>query len=384
MDPDFGYGYSHRHKRTHAQMENDGTASPTWPSLGRLSASNEPRSPSHPHVSGLHLPRIENIMPSTQPTRFPGDGLDYRRPVSLSRNESQAAFIDLTTDDAGASVSSNRRTPPAGPSTTRAQRPPRFAREIIDIEEDDQPPQPTAIPDSPEIEFISARTIDPPRRPERTPFARDSPDEDDLEILEVHAIPSNRRRPPDRFGVGDIFGGLVDIHRLHEDRLQHFRAQINRIGNNPGGPAAPPRSRGPGGRPHIQVLNMPIMDFEMVGFDMGLGGGGLPPPQPPLIYDAPEPAPEGFTRSPAEGDVLLCPNCEDELCVGDTDVKKQVWILKACGHVYCGECATNRHSTSRRKGKERLVSRSKPFKTCAVEGCDKKASPHKAMIQVFL
>ncbi|KAK7699422.1 hypothetical protein SLS57_012409, partial [Botryosphaeria dothidea] len=52
----------------------------------------------------------------------------------------------------------------------RASRPPRFAREIIDLS-DDTPPHPPAdlaaqnpTPSSPEVEFVSSRTI-PGRRP---------------------------------------------------------------------------------------------------------------------------------------------------------------------------------------------------------------------------
>lgn len=50
-------------------------------------------------------------------------------------------------------------------------------------------------------------------------------------------------------------------------------------------------------------------------------------------YEAPPAAPPGFTRSPAENDYLICPNCNDELTEGDDDVKRQVWVVRGCGHV---------------------------------------------------
>jgi hypothetical protein len=75
------------------------------------------------------------------------------------------------------------------------------------------------------------------------------------------------------------------------------------------------------------------MDFRMAGFDLGfdMGDDRADTASPPII--PPSAAPEGFTRSPAEGDELVCPNCEEELCIGNSDLKKQVWIVKACGHV---------------------------------------------------
>lgn len=100
-------------------------------------------------------------------------------------------------------------------------------------------------------------------------------------------------------------------------------------------PVPPPRG-GRGsvrGHGHIHIgFIAPDMNFEMVGFDLGMGGGGGPAPPPPT-YDPPEAAPDGFTRSPNENDPLVCPNCEEELCVGETEQKRQVWIVKGCGHV---------------------------------------------------
>lgn len=77
------------------------------------------------------------------------------------------------------------------------------------------------------------------------------------------------------------------------------------------------------------------LDFYTQGFHMG-------PMAPmahiirqtaPPTYDPPTPPRPGYTRSPKEDDILVCPNCEEELGVGDSEVKKQVWVIKRCGHV---------------------------------------------------
>lgn len=73
------------------------------------------------------------------------------------------------------------------------------------------------------------------------------------------------------------------------------------------------------------------MDYGMAAFDMGYGGGGNRPPTP-KYSPPPEPA-TGFTRNPGEDDVVVCPNCGDELAVGDEEAKQEIWVNKACGHV---------------------------------------------------
>jgi hypothetical protein len=76
---------------------------------------------------------------------------------------------------------------------------------------------------------------------------------------------------------------------------------------------------------------MPVMmNYGMTAFDMGIEGGN----RPPTPKYSPPPEPEtGFTRSPSENEVVVCPNCGDELAMGDSDVKQEVWVIKGCGHV---------------------------------------------------
>ncbi|KEF53524.1 uncharacterized protein A1O9_10499 [Exophiala aquamarina CBS 119918] len=101
-------------------------------------------------------------------------------------------------------------------------------------------------------------------------------------------------------------------------------------------------------------------------------------------YKAPTPAKEGFIRTFAEDSVVLCPMCDDELATGGNDTKQQVWVVKGCGHVYCGDCATNRHVSKSKKDKKAASLKSIPFKICAVEGCDTKVGHKTAMFPVYL
>ncbi|KAL1302940.1 hypothetical protein AAFC00_003259 [Neodothiora populina] len=135
-----------------------------------------------------------------------------------------------------------------------------------------------------------------------------------------------------------------------------------------------PRRPGPG---------VPMtMDYETIGF----GVVDEPPERAPTpkYSPPPEPAP-GFTRSPEEDDVLVCPNCEDELGLGKTDQKKQVWVVKACGHVYCGDCMVNRKSKAKGKGKAKITDPvlPRPFNACQVQGCGKQVNKNHVM-QIFL
>ncbi len=74
-----------------------------------------------------------------------------------------------------------------------------------------------------------------------------------------------------------------------------------------------------------------MMDYAMTGFDMGIPGGRDRPPTPK--YEPPSPAAKGFTRSPGEDEIVVCPNCGDELAVGDDELKQEIWVVKGCGHV---------------------------------------------------
>ncbi|KAI9853681.1 MAG: hypothetical protein M1824_001017 [Vezdaea acicularis] len=129
------------------------------------------------------------------------------------------------------------------------------------------------------------------------------------------------------------------------------------------------------------VFARPDMDYQRPGFELfAMDDEPAAPPPPRPTYSAPKPPPEGFTRSPTETDVIICPNCEMELTVGDKN-QVSVYVVKACGHVYCGECAKNRFVTNRRKN---LITKSKPFKQCVVDTCKSKVANQKSMIPIYL
>lgn len=365
-------------------------------------------------------------MASSAPRRFPGDGLDYRRPVGLARAQDAASvdltrdeenmedvaidlsrdedIIDLTADDSGYGAGQDGNSEPQGdngegqqhlnrsrPANSVAPRLPRGMDIIIDLDNGDEewriatPQAPE--PGSPEIEFISSRRLDPPRFP--TPvWDPNTLDGDDVEFLRENALPqeeARRRRNQDIDTVMDLLGTMNGRFTHLRAQVDRFNAQVNRTADRfRRGPVPPPRGT-PRAHTHVRVgaFVAPTLDFNMLGFDMGMPGGRAAEPPPPPTYRAPSEAPDGFTRSPKEKDVLVCPNCSGELCVGEDEVKRQVWIVKGCGHVYCGECTANRSAKRSAKGKERPAN-TKPFKECQVEGCGKTVTHRKAMIQVFL
>jgi hypothetical protein len=322
----------------------------------------------HSHTAGLHLPRIENMASST-PRRYAGDGLDYRRPVSSAREQDAGSVdltgeeediaidmgrdetvIDLTADDSGYGASQDdnnggqqgnsgvqQQSDRARRTNIGAPRLPRGMDIIIDLdngEEEWRMATPVPQPGSPEIEFISSRPIDP--RSLRPPtFGGSNSDGDEVEFVRENALPEaevRRRRNRELDNVMDLFGTLNGRFTHLRAQVDRFNAQVNRTANRFHEPIVPTRSASRG-HAHVRVgaFVAPIMDFGEVAFEIG-PRVRVPEPPPPT-YDAPEKAPEGFTRSPDEEGALVCPNCGDELCVGGDEVKRQVWIVKACGHV---------------------------------------------------
>jgi len=137
----------------------------------------------------------------------------------------------------------------------------------------------------------------------------------------------------------------------------------------------------------LDGFSLPNIDYTISSFDLGIDPPDRTESTSPASYSAPEAATEGFTRSPQDDDILICPKCHDVLCEGNTDLKKQVWAVKSCGHVYCGECTQNRYAS---KGKRAKTSGGTPsissavFKECVVQGCYSKTNVKKAMFQVYI
>jgi len=246
-------------------------------------------------------------------------GFDLRRPIMSQ--QPRRGVIDLT-EETSSPAPEAQTIPPASTNTRGANRPPRFDREIISV--DDQEDNAIHVrEESPEIQFLRS---EPLRAGARS---------------RSHSA-SNRAygRP------GHIPGAGSPIRRPHVA----VRMAVAPNHNHPQGWA--------------RALNLPFSGQFNVGFHRGndelirwedFDGGMFQAPgdldffapafnyenpsrpqqqQPRLpTYDPPSPAKPGFTRSPNEDDTLVCPHCDDELGFGDSDVKRQVWVVKACGHV---------------------------------------------------
>jgi hypothetical protein len=303
-------------------------------------------------------------MESAAPRRFAGDGFDYRRPagpaqeqvaepVHLSAEEDEAEaegdsdmidlsrdedgdVIDLTADDSGygASHDGNSGGARGNEGASSSEQPNRNRRRlprgmdiIIDLdngEEEWRMATPhTEARASPEIEFISSRTIDVPN---------------EVEFVRSNALPVDERRRREHQEMDRVLDRM-DMHGLH-GHITHLRAHVERFGAHMNRAAADLQRRGPDfpprrpnrGRVHAGFAMPGPMDFHTVAFDVNFGAPARPA-APPATYTAPPKAPDGFTRSPEEEGPLICPNCEEDLCVGDDEVKRQVWIVKGCGHV---------------------------------------------------
>jgi hypothetical protein len=174
-------------------------------------------------------------------------------------------------------------------------------------------------------------------------------------IAHLAQVMRARGGPPgvfDRFGLDAANEDAVARARAHQrrtmDTLEQMRQRRQNIERQFQERPAPPRQElraqyraatrihnalqlqdagAPARRAHPLVVNL---DFGVAGFDMGFGEPARPATPK---YEPPPPAEKGFTRSPEEDEEVVCPNCGDELAVSKDDLKSQVWVVKACGHV---------------------------------------------------
>ncbi|KAL2429327.1 hypothetical protein ABEF95_003665 [Exophiala dermatitidis] len=353
--------------------------------------------------------------PTSAVTRSERDGYDYRYPVMSSHTTraSQGATgetIDLTADsDSDDDNDTASRQPPR--RNPQPQQRPRQSRSRP-VPHGGAPPFDRRVqPESLEVIDLlddSDYQIEENDEERQVLFDGDSDtgyeSPDDVQIVDERpALPGNRRptstrpttrRPSPRqsarptwANIPDMirrsgqymFGNAANINEVLLNRLDGLRARTNDDRQDHGA-----RDDGVGNF----IINL---DYRQPAFALGgleIYDRSSETPQGPGIgdaYKAPPPPPQGFIRTFAEDDVVLCPMCGDELATGKGDTKQQVWVAKQCGHVYCGECATNRFSSkSRKKDKKAAPSKVVPFSECNIDGCKTKLNNKHAMFPVYL
>jgi uncharacterized protein YbaR (Trm112 family) len=114
----------------------------------------------------------------------------------------------------------------------------------------------------------------------------------------------------------------------------------------------------------------------------------------------------GFTRSPTDDDIVICPSCEEELIHRKEDeepvMKKggkapsrkdreehPFWVVKECGHVYCNKCFQLRQQAAKHDlvnfGElEKTTARKTKMLTCNVEDCQSDVKSKEKWVGVFL
>lgn len=293
---------------------------------------NNPEPSNHPDPRSPFLPDFNNL----QMDRFVGDGFDYRRPVMTQAN---ANVIDLTEEPATPRLPG----PPArgGTSMSTSGRFGRPEHSVIDLDEEYNNQEPEVqierIRDaSPEFEVLYSRPLSAARP--RSQSAGNATRRDG----------SHSRRPVRPTPQLSIQRSMADLQR-------GLQEATNRIGMYQNMFRPPARASGHHhhheGHIHHQARHRVPNDadmllFQEVGLDFhlpdqldfesqGFRMGNVRPQPPPPTYEPPPKARPGFTRSPKEDDVLICPNCHSELGVGRDEEKRQVWVIKKCGHVSC-------------------------------------------------
>jgi hypothetical protein len=272
-------------------------------------------------------------LPAPRPSEFAGP----RRLLSQT-------VIDLTGDDSPPPS----HTTSHDQSSARISRSPRYPRDIIDVDAlPDTPERRSAAlrPQSPEVELTFSR----PRVPARVDLRRPASLGAIAQPVEPHQIYSS--------APGGISHGVAGVNNRGpvvataqqpvqlnlRDRLSLISRQISSYEEVLNSPRRPRQQNGDGGHaPAAANFPMPVFDYREVAFEFMPDGS----PDDPVImlgkrsYGAPGKPQDGFTRSPNEGDVIICPNCDDELTVGDDEVKRSVWVAK-CGHVCFVPLPTN-------------------------------------------
>lgn len=215
--------------------------------------------------------------------------------------------------------------------------------EVVDLDSRDEPPPSNRISSSPEVQFLRATV----RSPEPPPGS-----------MRGNGGVAAYLPPLPRFGglTEAGFGHrLVNYFARGRNNLEPAAATagdhalMQELRLRPDSFPQPPHRRGgfwfgepPG--PNLddahngQEIDLPplelALDYEAQGFTLTNTARVVPE------YKPPSPAPKGFTRTAGEDEIVICPNCNEELGVGEDPLKRQIWISKPCGHVSINVAST--------------------------------------------
>lgn len=314
---------------------------------------------------------------------------------------SAPTFIDLTEDD-----DDDSSTQPSNPDILHGRHPYAHLRrqariptplqaEVIDLEGDNRPYQPPPFLqpdpqigqhfqprqwDGPEIQITGHQVLHPAvalstSRPHGRNSSRHSSRHRPSAAVPRQVFPAG----PVRTLAGNV-AAHGNIGQPYAERIHRHLHALSAMSRQMG-------------RQVVERMSLPgFLNYEAQAFSLA---GQDPIRQAAPAIEPLPPARKGFVRAPVEDEnaVPVCPNCEMELCMGDTELKKQVFVVKGCGHVYCGECAQNRHKQSvRGKGKEpagnthpqQQAPKFHTFTQCMVDGCTQTTRTKTSMVQIFL
>lgn len=297
-------------------------------------------------------------------------------PMPTLPGEASNTVIDLTEENDVPSSQGRRSSQRAGapPQLERSDSVTLGGNEVIEIDSDDD--------DEDEVQFLRENRIAPPP-------------------AQAHPRPPVRQYLP----------------VAYRSQLAPAREPF-RIERGPGIAAAMEAMRNQGRHPYQAFSNRnfgalfgEIMNGEQIRVPLNLDYGHHPfqEQQRPMKEDhqPPPPARAGFTRSPKEDDVCVCPACDEELVFNPNEVESTsskkpsakkapskadraehpFWVVKECGHLYCNKCYQERQLAKTQKPPTKFpveTKSGKKYVCCAVEDCKSDIGDKRHWVGVFL
>ena len=256
-----------------------------------------------------------------------------------------------------------------GTTSTRASRLPRFSRDVIDLEDDsesfdadeetqrafeevlgealgdpDTPTDENGSPDSPDVEILWSRPSETAPQPAQrqtgvgwhASLPRPGPSQ--------RPLPLDWRRLTQPEPSTRMLSTIRNLFRLNDDEAR-VTTPAHRLGADIPFPLHERHT--PMRFSHTAHSHQYNVDNERFEFSAAFQVPGnlqydapafvvardVPTHSALPLYEAPAPPRPGYTRSASEDHVMVCPNCDEELGIGDTELQRQVWIVKKCGHV---------------------------------------------------